>query len=164
MKRMMGIVCVLAVLLSLAACDPPETDAPLPPVEEPAADTDMPAEEENAVKKIEIVVGNDTFSATLYDNAAAAALGKLLPMTLNMRELNGNEKYYYLESSLPADPTVPEGIRAGDLMLYGDSCIVLFYESFSTAYSYTPLGHIDDPAGLAAVLGNGGVEVTFLPA
>ena len=46
-------------------------------------------------------------------------------------------------------------------MLFGSDCLVLFYESFSSSYSYTRLGSVDDPSGLAAVLGQGSVEVTF---
>ena len=111
--------------------------------------------------KIEIIVGDKTFSATLYDNAAAKSLMDMLPLTLDMSELNGNEKYYYLDTSLPTNASRPSGIKTGDIMLYGNSCLVLFYESFSTSYSYTPIGHIDDPAGLAAALGSGNVQVTF---
>ena len=111
--------------------------------------------------KIEIVVGNKTFSAMLCDNATAKALMDMLPLTLNMSELNGNEKYYYLDTGLPTNASRPSGIKTGDLMLYGDSCLVLFYKSFSTSYSYTPIGRIDDPAGLAAALGSGSVQVTF---
>lgn len=40
-------------------------------------------------------------------------------------------------------------IHAGDIMLYGASCLVLFYEDFNTSYRYTPLGYIEDPDGLA---------------
>lgn len=46
-------------------------------------------------------------------------------------------------------------------MLFGSSCVVLFYEDFSTSYAYTPLGAVSDPAGLAEALGAGGVTVTF---
>lgn len=118
------------------------------------------AEEDN-VQKLDILIGSKRFSALLYDNEAARTLRAQLPMTLRMSELNGNEKYTDLDFSLPAAVTWPSGILAGDLMLYGGSCLVLFYESFSTSYSYTPLGRIEDPAGLAEALGSGSVAVTF---
>ena len=82
-------------------------------------------------------------------------------MTVSMGKLNGNEKYYYLPESLPANSQRPGNIHAGDLMLYGSDCLVLFYESFSSGYSYTRLGSVDDPSSLAAALGGGSVEVSF---
>ena len=117
--------------------------------------------DEDDMFRIEIIVGNKTFDATLYETEAAKALVEQLPMTIDMSELNGNEKYYYLDNSLPTDSGRPPRINTGDLMLYGSSCLVLFYYSFSTTYSYTPLGYIDNPEGLASALGNGDVQVTF---
>ena len=84
-----------------------------------------------------------------------------MPMTLNMDEMNGNEKYFFLSDALPTNAGQPGHIAAGDLMLYGDNCLVLFYESFQSAYSYTRLGSITDTAGLADALGSGSVQVTF---
>jgi hypothetical protein len=43
--------------------------------------------------KMRIKVGTKKFVATLYDNATATAFKSLLPMTVNMVELNRNEKY-----------------------------------------------------------------------
>ena len=110
---------------------------------------------------ISIEVNGQTFSATLADNDTARAFAARLPMTLDMRELNGNEKYFYLNEPLPAAAQRVGQIRAGDLMPFGSDCVVLFYENFATSYTYTPIGRIDDPAGLAEALGRGSAEVAF---
>lgn len=117
--------------------------------------------EDKDMNRINILVGEKTFTAELYDNESAREFAKTLPLTVTMSELNGNEKYYYLPNSLPPDPSRPGTIHTGDLMLYGSDCVVLFYKDFRTSYSYTPLGHTDDPTGLANALGSGSVQVTF---
>lgn len=111
--------------------------------------------------KVKIKIGTQTFTATLYDNATAAAFKALLPMTVNMTELNGNEKYVDLSGDLPTSASNPGTIQTGDLMLYGSSTLVLFYKTFSTSYSYTRLGRIDDVTALVAAAGSGNVTVTF---
>lgn len=118
-------------------------------------------EDESMNRNITITVNGTAFAATLADNAAAEAFAAMLPLTLKMDELNGNEKYHYLDSSLPTDSYSPGTINAGDLMLYGSSCVVLFYDTFSTGYSYTRIGKIDNPDGLAANVGRGSASVTF---
>jgi len=111
--------------------------------------------------KINVIVGGASFSATVEDTETGRAFYSLLPLTLNMNELNGNEKYYYLDSSLPTASYRPGTINAGDLMLYGSTCVVLFYETFSSGYSYTRIGAVDNADGLAQVLGSGNVTVRF---
>ena len=111
--------------------------------------------------QINIIVGTKTFTATLADNETSRAFAQLLPMTLPMTELNGNEKYHYLDSSLPTDSYQPGTIHAGDLMLYGNNCVVLFYETFNSNYSYTRIGAINNPTDLAEALGSGNVAVRF---
>ena len=111
--------------------------------------------------KMRLKIGNSTFTATLYDNAMVTAFKSRLPMTVNMIELNGNEKYFDLPQSLPTNASNPGTIQNGDLMLYGANTLVVFYKTFSTSYSYTRLGRIDDVTGLVAALGSGNVSVTF---
>lgn len=106
-------------------------------------------------------IGNSTFTATLEENATARAFTALLPLTLSMYELNNNEKYAYLDQSLPTQTSSPGTIQAGDLMLYGSSCVVLFYKSFSTSYNYTRIGRIVNASGLAAAVGSSHVTVSF---
>lgn len=108
-----------------------------------------------------ITVGATSFTATLDTTAAAQAFADLLPLTMSMAELNGNEKYCGLPQSLPTDSYRPGTIYAGDLMLWGSTTLVLFYETFSSSYSYTRLGRVDNPSGLADAVGSGQVTVTF---
>lgn len=110
---------------------------------------------------IRIKVGASTFRATLLNNPTVTAFKARLPMTVSMVELNGNEKYYDLPKVLPTSASNPGTIQSGDLTLYGSNTLVLFYKSFSTSYSYTKLGRIDNATGLAAALGSGNVTVTF---
>jgi len=111
--------------------------------------------------RVYVTVQGKTFSATLADNETGRAFAALLPLTVTMNELNGNEKYHYIDSSLPTDSYKPGTLQAGDLMLYGNDCIVLFYKTFSSSYSYTRIGAIDNSVGLADAVGSGNVSVRF---
>ena len=108
-----------------------------------------------------LTISGQTFFAELAETEAAQSFASLLPRTLQMSELNGNEKYAYLEETLPAKAERPGRIEAGDIMLYGNNCIVVFYESFGTSYSYTRIGKVKETAALKAALGKSGVSVTF---
>lgn len=112
-------------------------------------------------QKIKITVGSKTFTATLENNASAKELVERMPFTVNMQELNGNEKYYQFSDSFPSDPSSFDTIKAGDLMLYQSDYLVVFYEDHSTTYDYTRLGVIDNADGLAEALGSGSAQVTF---
>ncbi len=118
-------------------------------------------QEQTTDMQLKITVGKATFSATLQSNATAKAFQERLPLTLTMNDLNRNEKYIDLPERLPSNASNPGTIQNGDLMLYGSNTLVLFYKSFSTSYSYTRIGKITDPAGLAEALGSGTVDVTF---
>jgi len=114
-----------------------------------------------STSKMKITIGNSVFTATLYDNPSATAFKAMLPLTIDMTELNGNEKYYDFPNALPANAVVGGNIKSGDLMLYGKNVLVLFYENLKSGYSYTKLGYVDNPAGLAAALGKGNPVVKF---
>jgi len=100
-----------------------------------------------------MTVGARRFTVTPEDNRTALAFVQLLPITLDMAELNGNEKHGKLPRSLPTDPARPGTIRAGDVLLYGDDTLVVFYETFHSSYSYTRIGRIEDNAGLSRAWG-----------
>lgn len=116
---------------------------------------------EDRSNSMQIVAGDKKFTVTLENNDTVKALTIMLPLTLDMSELNGNEKYYYLDTALPFAPEKVGHINEGDIMLYGDSCLVVFYKSFDTSYSYTKIGHIDNASALVDALGTGNVTVEF---
>ncbi|MFQ7317877.1 MAG: cyclophilin-like fold protein [Massilimicrobiota timonensis] len=91
-----------------------------------------------------MTINNQDFTVLLEQNETTEALIEKLPMTITMKDLNANEKYYYMDNSIPANAQPIERIKAGDFMLFGDDCLVLFYENFSTSYTYTRLGQIED--------------------
>ena len=110
-----------------------------------------------------IIVGERRFAVTLADNETARAFAAMLPLTMDMPDLNGNEKHADLPRSLPTNATRPGTIRTGDLMLYGSRTVVIFYLTFDSSYSYTRLGRVEDPSDLAEALGRGEARVQFSP-
>jgi len=120
--------------------------------------TELHAEE---LSKMEVIIKDKVYSIELIENQTTEALKKMLPLTITMSELHGNEKYYYLKKSLPTDAEPAGQINTGDIMLFGDDCLVVFYKSFNNSYSYTKIGHIKNAADLAQTLGTGKVTVTF---
>ena len=107
--------------------------------------------------KIYATINGEKLEIKLEDNSTVSALLKELPLEVSMSDLNSNEKYAYLDNSLPTNSYSPKHIEAGDVMLFGDNCLVIFYKSFDTSYSYTKIGHIDSLPSL----GDGNVSVIF---
>lgn len=125
------------------------------PSESPAPDTGVVSD----MYQITLRISGKDFPAKLYQTETTKSIMQKLPLSITMSELNGNEKYYYFSENFPTQTERVSTIHAGDLKLYGSSCLVLFYESFPTSYSYTSLGYVENPDGLAEVLGTGSVHV-----
>lgn len=105
--------------------------------------------------QVKVLIDKKEYTINLEDNETAKEFVNMLPLELNMNELNGNEKYVYLDRKLPVNPSNINKINAGDVMIYGNDCLVIFYKSFTSSYSYTKIGHIDNLPDL----GNDNVSV-----
>ncbi len=118
--------------------------------------------EHDAIDMIMMRVGDKEFPIILARNDASQEFAEALPFELEMKELNGNEKYYTGRDKFQAiEEYQPGQIKAGDLMLYGDNTVVLFYKTFNSEYSYTRLGWVQNAYELAEVLGDGDVTIDF---
>ena len=104
-----------------------------------------------------VIINNKTYTLTLENNKTVEEFLNLLPQEFTMTELNGNEKYVYMNNTLATNSYNPKHIEKGDVMLYGNNCLVIFYKSFDTSYSYTKIGHIDNLENL----GKGNIIAKF---
>lgn len=146
------------ILIGLSSCD---TSARVHRATTEPADNHEGLGNQSVSKIMRVKIGSKTFTATLSDNPTVTKLKAMLPMTLDMSELNGNEKFFHLSTQLPTNAANPGTIQNGDLMLWEANSLVLFYKTFRTSYSYTRIGQIDDPSGLADAVDSGSVTVTF---
>lgn len=173
MRRLFCVLLIAGMALSLSACSRDNSDSSVitssSKSSENSSESDdiISSDSTNTTKSkkesftIYITIGDKKFTAVLYDNPTTHALIERLPLTLEMQELNGNEKYYQFSDNFPTGIESVGTIKAGDLMLYQDDYLVLFYESHTTSYSYTKIGYIEETSGLAKAVGNGNITVSF---
>ena len=107
---------------------------------------------------LKIIINKKEYLVDLENNETVDEFLKELPNDMEMTELNGNEKYAYLDQSLPTNPISPKQIEKGDIMLFGDNCFVIFYQTFKTSYTYTKIGHIREMPDL----NSDNIKVSFI--
>ena len=143
------IILIIISLFVIIGCTKQEDDSIL--------ENDNKSNMNEAISSMKIIIDGNEYVLNLENNETAISFVDMLPQEFNMSELNGNEKYVYLNNDLPTNSYNPKHINAGDVMLFGSNCLVIFYKSFDTVYSYTKIGHIDNLPDL----GNNDILVRF---
>ncbi len=165
MKKMIGTVLLFTLLFAMTACG--SSQAGQGPGEKMGDGVCEPAQEsakqEEAEMKMNIQVGDTTFTATLAENSSVEALKELMadgPLTLNMSDYANMEKGADLGVTLPQN-NVQMNTQAGDIILFQGRTFVIYYDTNS--WSLTPIGKIDnvDAESLRTALGAGDVMVTL---
>ena len=129
----------------------------------PAADTeaiegtsDIASTEE---KHMKLAIGDQEVPVTWEENASVDALRELLPLTIEMSMYGGFEQVGSIGQSIVRDDRQTT-TDAGDIVLYSDNQIVVFYGSNS--WAYTKLGHVNlSREEMTQLLGNGNVIITI---
>ena len=120
---------------------------------------------------INIVLADDQYFINIkgteyqFEFASTEAANQIkakLPLNVQMTNLNENEVYYQFPSDSFTTNTKSVGtINMGDIYLYQNNCLVLFYKTFQPRYSYTELGKLKNPSGLDELIGSNDVEVQW---
>ena len=108
-----------------------------------------------------IEIGEKKFPFEFKNTNTANEIKSKIPFTIQMTNLNGNEVYYYFSETFTTDIKSVGTINTGDIYLYQNNCLVLFYKTFTTTYSYTTVGSITNTEGLADAIGSGSVTVSW---
>ncbi|MDX1258812.1 cyclophilin-like fold protein [Exiguobacterium sp. K1] len=148
MKRRVGAAIVLLSLV-LVGC------GPAVPVS-----TEIKQEvEENDTMNINI--NGQVASVQLEDNTTTKAILANMPFTIQMDDLHQNEKYHYFDKSFPTQPQPIQTIEAGDVLLYQNNCLVIFYQAAEPVVPYTRIGKISRFQDIRASFGNKSVSVQW---
>ena len=163
--RFMIFFAALGVLWMLTACGREEGETESMQGSEDAAGNqeseNKEEEKEQTEMKMNVQIGEYTFTATLEENAAVEELIEMMkegPVTIQMDDYSGFEKVGSLGRSLTTSNSQTT-TSAGDIVLYNGNNIVMFYGSNS--WSYTRIGRIDDLSDWKEALGKGSITAVF---
>ena len=157
MKKIIYYLIILILLFITIGCNSKKENNSINNNQEDNIKNNESSNIKKEINTMKVIINKKEYIINLEDNETVKSFISSLPQELEMSELNGNEKYVYLDKSLPTDSENIKKINKGDVMLYGNNCLVIFYKSFNTSYSYTKIGHIDNLPDL----GNGNIKVTF---
>ena len=160
MKRILGLImmCILLAVMP-AGCSAPETSEGTG-----TSDTaDMENNTEKEILEMKMTINGTAVDVSWENNASVKALAEMAgngPVTIETEPYGGFEQVGSIGATLPSNDTDIR-TKAGDIMLYTSSQMVIFYGSNS--WAYTRLGRITDKSDseLRELLGGDGVTVTI---
>ena len=121
------------------------------------------SENEEVEEMLQMTIGETPVEVEWEDNESVEALKELCkngPLTIRMSMYGGFEQVGDIGQSLPRNDSQTT-TQSGDIVLYSDDQLVVFYGSNS--WAYTRLGHVTDKSDeeMAQLLGNGDVVITI---
>ena len=95
---------------------------------------------------VKITAGEQTITATLYDNEATRVLWDMLPQTFPMMNLYGREMCYRMgNGALPDDTAQDIGYEVGDISYWPPAgSLVILYKQNGEVFEQVKIGHTDD--------------------
>lgn len=115
--------------------------------------------------KLNLIVGELVFTATMYANASVTDFVSMLPLTLTLTDYNRQERSSRLPKRLPInEPENGVNILAGDINYYTPfRNLNIHYNDSGLSFCHVALGKIEKNGveAIRKLAGSGPVEVTF---
>lgn len=111
-----------------------------------------------------IIVGNEMFEVTYFDNPTTQSLLDQMPFTIVLKDYAKTEMIFYPTKTLNQD-NAPSGAepRAGEIMCYGPwGNVAIFYKNAAYADGLIPMGRIDDVIQFTKVLASNQNKANFI--
>lgn len=115
--------------------------------------------------ELNLIVGESTFKATMYENESVKDFMSLLPLTLTLTDNDRKERSTHLPKRLATEETT-DGVNllAGDISYYTPfRNLCIYYHDSGLSFCQVSLGKIEK-SGVEAIrqmAGAGPVDVTF---
>jgi hypothetical protein len=113
MKEFFSILCLFIFSFGLTACANSETNESNETNQEEMPSSDLTQEtresdmsDPSMMIDLNITIGDQVFSAKLYDNQTTQSFIEKLPLNINMSDVNSNEKFY----SFPDSQQIPRDL------------------------------------------------------
>ena len=93
---------------------------------------------------IRININGVSYTAVSESTKAAESFLTHLPLEIEMTDLNENEKRGYTYFKLTTEARKLGKIEIGDILLSGDSYVIIATKTFKSSQKYTKIGHIQN--------------------
>ena len=163
MKVLLLIPFLSLAVLSMAACGGSDEET-LPSIQPTPTQPDEDEESGTATSmKMNLIVGDQTITATMEDNAAVRDFFSRLPLEVTLNDFNNTtEKIFYPNPALKIDG-VTRGCAPmpGDITIYAPwGNVAIFCKNWSHSNDLVKIGHIDNN-GIEALNIGGDITVKF---
>ena len=112
--------------------------------ERSAAREQQESHEIGKLADIKVNIAGTVYTAVSESNKAAKSFLTHLPLDMEMTDLNDNSKRGYTYFKLTTDAKRLGKVEVGDLLISGDSYVLIVTKTFKTSDKYTKLGHIQN--------------------
>ncbi len=112
-------------------------------------------EEIGSLPSFNVNINGYTYIANTQVSYAAQNFIKNTPITIEMKDDGSDKKIGCLLVKIEGDCIKEKNVEKGDVLLYGESCIIIATEDFKNSAQYKKIGHINNlgtiPSGIQKV-------------